>query len=174
MDTAPKPEPWWQQPVSRRQFILRVGWGLGYGSLLSWAMATLRYMFPNVLYEPSAVFKAGLPSAYEVGTVTTKWVREQRTWIIRNAQGIYALWARCTHLGCTPNWFDNERRFKCPCHGSNFNIDGDVIAGPAPKPLFRAAVSLAEDGQLQIDKAQLENRPGKREGGAFFLPYKSA
>ena len=73
----------------------------------------------------------------------------------------------------TENWFEAEGRFKCPCHGSNFNKNGDVIAGPAPKPLWRCAVQLADDGQLFIDKGRLENRPGTREQGEFFLPMKA-
>lgn len=154
--------------ISRRQF-LRAGWAFVWMFLGGWALATLRYLFPNVLYEPPTAFTAGLPEEYAVG-VNTKWVKEQRTWIVRTARGFYALWARCTHLGCTPNWFDVERRFKCPCHGSNFSVEGDVLAGPAPKPLFRCAIRLADDGQLLIDKGRLENQPGRRDRGDFFLP----
>ena len=95
--------------------------------------------------------------------------KEQRVWIIRDEKGLYALWARCTHLGCTPNWFPAEVRFKCPCHGSNYNVDGDVIAGPAPKPLWRCAVDVTPDGDLVVDKSQMENRPGFRDRGAFHV-----
>jgi hypothetical protein len=49
-----------------------------------------------------------------------------------------------------------------------------VIAGPAPKPLWRCAIRLADDGQLVIDKGRLENRHGMREHGEFFLPYRAA
>jgi len=92
-------------------------------------------------------------------------------WIVRSAQGIYALWARCTHLGCTPNWFISEMRFKCPCHGSNYNPAGDVLAGPAPKPLWRCRVEITATGDLVIDKAILENRAGVREKAPFFAEY---
>jgi len=49
-----------------------------------------------------------------------------------------------------------------------------VIAGPAPKPLWRCAIQLADDGELLIDKGHLENRSGTRDTGEFFLPYQAA
>ena len=159
--------------VTRRKFLLQAGWGFFYAFLGGWALSSLRYLFPNIRYEPPAIFKAGTPDEYAVGTVSDRWKKEQRTWIIRTSQGFYAVWARCTHLGCTPSWFDTEQRFKCPCHGSNFNIKGDVIAGPAPKPLWRCAVALDADGQLVVDKGRLENRAGLREKGEYFLPYEA-
>jgi cytochrome b6-f complex iron-sulfur subunit len=164
---------WLDEQVGRRQFLLKAGWGFFWLFLGGWLLSNLRYLFPNVLYEPRLSFKAGRPDEYPLG-VSNKWKKDQRVWIVRQEQGFYCLWARCTHLGCTPNWFDAEGRFKCPCHGSNFNRDGDVIAGPAPKPLWRCAIQLADDGQLVVDKARLENRRESREGGEFFLPYQSA
>jgi cytochrome b6-f complex iron-sulfur subunit len=96
-------------------------------------------------------------------------MKEHRVWIVHSNKGIYALFGKCTHLGCTPNWFEAEKRFKCPCHGSNFDVQGNVIAGPAPKPLFRAQISLSDDGQILVDKGRLENNPDKREGKGFIL-----
>ena len=159
--------------LGRRQFLLTSGWAFFWVFLGGWLLSNLRFLFPNVLYEPTLTFKAGKPDEYPLG-VSEKWKKTQRAWIIRKESGFYCFWARCTHLGCTPNWFDAEGRFKCPCHGSNFNKDGDVIAGPAPKPLWRCAIRLADDGQLIIDKGHLENQPGPREQGEFFLPYRNA
>ena len=163
---------WWEERLSRREFLLKAGWAFFYLFLGGWLLSNLRYLFPNVLYEPSLLFKAGKPEEFSVG-ISEKWKKAQRAWIVRTPQGFYCLWARCTHLGCTPNWFDAENRFKCPCHGSNYNINGDVLAGPAPKPLWRCAIRVADDGQLVIDKGRLENRPGVREKGDFFLPMKA-
>lgn len=160
------------QQVTRRDFLRLVGWGSFVAVLSGAGLSTLRFLVPNVLYEPPSRFKIGLPDDYPVNTVSTKWLRQHRVWIVRTPDGLYAFWARCTHLGCTPNWFDQEQRFRCPCHGSNFNMQGDVLAGPAPKPLFRVAIGLADDGQIMIDKARLENRPGPRDQGEFFLSYK--
>ena len=173
-EAASRPTLWAQleERFGRRQFLLKAGWAFFYVFLGGWLLSNLRFLFPNVLYEPSLNFKAGKPEEYPLG-VSEKWKKAQRAWIIRTPDGFYCLWARCTHLGCTPNWFDAEGRFKCPCHGSNFNVQGDVLAGPAPKPLWRCALQVGPDGQLLVDKGHLENRPGVREQGDFFLPLKA-
>jgi cytochrome b6-f complex iron-sulfur subunit len=184
MDPAPAPQGTPAQPPARpanlwqaledrfgrRQFLLKAGWGFFWVFLGGWLLSNLRYLFPNILYEDKLSFKAGKPEEYAVG-ISERWKKSQRAWVVRTEKGFYCFWARCTHLGCTPNWFEAEGRFKCPCHGSNFNRDGDVIAGPAPKPLWRCALAIADDGQLVVDKGRLENRPGTREQGEFFLPF---
>lgn len=155
--------------MTRRDFL----W-TAYGTLAAFlgvvSAAGARFFFPNVIYEPSQKFNAGPASSYDVG-VSTKWLSEQRVWIIRTSKGFYALWARCTHLGCTPNWFNDQNRFKCPCHGSNFSRDGDVIAGPAPQPLWRTKIELAKTGDLIIDKAFLANKQGPRDETPYFAEF---
>ena len=156
--------------VTRRRFLVFVGWG-SFGAFWgSIVLATLRFLFPRILYEPSPRFQAGKPGDYQVGEVSTRFKEAQRVWLIRNADGLYALSAICTHLGCTPNWFATEERFKCPCHGSNFLMDGTNVAGPAPVPLYRAAIALDLAGTIEVDKSQQENQPGKRDQPPFFLP----
>lgn len=155
--------------ISRRGFLGKLGIYSFFAYLGGSALATLRFLFPNVLYEPSTTFRAGSPDEYSAGSVSTRWMKEHRVWIVHSNKGIYALFGKCTHLGCTPNWFEAEKRFKCPCHGSNFDVQGNVIAGPAPKPLFRAQISLSDDGQILVDKGRLENNPDKREGKNFLL-----
>lgn len=168
---APKPAPKPAADMTRGDFLW-AGWAALVGFLGAFGAATARFMFPNVIYEPSQKFNAGPAKNYDLG-VSTKWLNEQRVWIIRTEKGFYALWARCTHLGCTPNWFADQNRFKCPCHGSNYTTAGDVIAGPAPKPLWRAKIELAATGDLIIDKAALENKPGSREKAPYFADYNS-
>lgn len=155
------------EPVKRRNFLL-VGWGAVAAFLAGSTAASIRFMIPNVLYEPSRKFNAGSAKDFPMG-VSTLWFKKQRVWVIRSKKGLYALWARCTHLGCTPNWFLDQKRFRCPCHGSNFSPDGDVISGPAPKPLWRCKVEIAASGDLLIDKAALENRPGLRDKAPYFI-----
>jgi cytochrome b6-f complex iron-sulfur subunit len=99
--------------------------------------------------------------------------KSQRVWMIRTPEGLYALIAICTHLGCTPNLFASEERFKCPCHGSVFLFDGTNVAGPAPVPLYRATIALELGGNILVDKSQRENRPGPRDKPPFFLPLSS-
>ncbi len=76
--------------------------------------------------------------------------------LVRRDDGaFYALLAICTHLGCTPNWFSAENKFKCPCHGSGFKRDGTNFEGPAPRPLDRIKLSLSSEGLLVVDKGQI-------------------
>ena len=139
---------------SRREFFSLAGWA---GFLASQGLSTLyfaRLLFPRVLFEPSPVFKAGNPSDYTVGEVSTKWVKDQRVWIVRDDEGIYVIFALCTHLGCTPRWLKSENKYKCPCHGSGFTKQGLNFEGPAPRPLERLKIALAPDGQIIIDKSK--------------------
>ncbi len=165
-ETSTTPEPSLEQPdLTRRSFLLW-GWGAFLAFLAASAGSFLRYFLPNVLYEPSQKFRAGKAADYPLGVTIDK---AHRVWIIRNDKGLYAMWARCTHLGCTPNWFPAESRFRCPCHGSNYTVQGDVIAGPAPKPLWRVQVVQTPQGDLMVDKGIMENRPGFRDKVPFFI-----
>jgi cytochrome b6-f complex iron-sulfur subunit len=115
--------------------------------------ATVRFLFPNVLFEPPTRFKAGDPSTYPPG-VDERWKEKFGVWIVRSRSAIYALVAVCTHLGCTPNWLAAQNKFKCPCHGSGYYISGINFEGPTPRPLERAQISLSpEDGQIVVDKS---------------------
>jgi cytochrome b6-f complex iron-sulfur subunit len=140
---------------SRRDFFTRLGWG-GFGifgglSLLGF----VRSAFPRVLFQPPATFKAGNISDYAIGEVSEKYKQDQRVWIVREETGVYAIFAKCTHLGCTPRWLATEAKFKCPCHGSGFFKSGLNFEGPAPRPLDRFKIFVGEDGQLVVDKAQV-------------------
>ena len=159
-----------EEQRTRRRLLSFLGWSSFASFCGGVSIGSLRFFFPRILYEPAQQFIAGKPEDYQVGEVSTRMKKEQRVWMIRNEQGIYALISVCTHLGCTPIWHSNENRIKCPCHGSNFLVDGQNIAGPAPSPLFRAAVSLDLAGNIVVDKSQKENRPGKRDEPPFVLP----
>lgn len=130
-----------------------MGWGgMGVVGGLG-VIGFIRSAFPRVQFQPPSTFKAGLPSDYAVGEVSEKYKQEYRVWIVREEEGIYAVFAKCTHLGCTPRWLGTENKFKCPCHGSGFYKDGLNFEGPAPRPLDRFEISMAEDGQLVVDKS---------------------
>jgi cytochrome b6-f complex iron-sulfur subunit len=159
---------------TRRRFMTWVGWGSFVSFFGGVTLASLRFFFPRVLYEPSQRFQAGKPDDYQVGEVSARMKEEHRVWIIRNNEGMYALIAVCTHLGCTPIWHPAEHRIKCPCHGSNFLIDGQNVAGPAPVPLFRASIELDLAGNIVVDKSRQANQPGTRDQPPFFLPLPKA
>ena len=166
-----------------RRFFLRL-FGIGAILVTAWvafsaacavALAgTVRFMFPNVLTEPPSKFKIGSPGDYPPESVSTKWKAKFGIWVVNTTyngqQEVYALRTVCTHLGCTPNWLDTERKFKCPCHGSGFYVTGINFEGPAPRPLERYAIRLAEDGQLEVDKSRLfQQELGQWEDTASFV-----
>ncbi|HEV3204051.1 MAG TPA: Rieske (2Fe-2S) protein [Gemmataceae bacterium] len=143
----------------RRFFLLALfgswfvgGWTAFSLSMVGMLLGTIRFLYPNVLAEPPSKFKVGDPKQFEEGKVVERF-KDQGTWIVRYQGEIYALSTTCTHLGCTPNWLEREGKFKCPCHGSGFKITGVNFEGPAPRPLERWAVGIAEDGQLFVDKS---------------------
>jgi cytochrome b6-f complex iron-sulfur subunit len=144
------------EPMQRREFIKwsAVGWTAflavigGYGTLI------LRYLFPNVLFEPKQSFRAGRPEDYTPGEISERFKDRFGVWIVRDSEKIYALATICTHLGCTPNWLPNEKKFKCPCHGSGFYSTGIHFEGPAPRPLERYKIVLGDDGEIEIDKTK--------------------
>jgi cytochrome b6-f complex iron-sulfur subunit len=136
---------------SRRDFFGRLGWAGFIVVALSSLLAAMRSAFPRVLFAPDTTFKAGFIEDFVIGEVSEKFKSEYRVWIVRQAEGIYALYAKCTHLGCTPRWLTAENKFKCPCHGSGFYQSGVNFEGPAPRPLERVRVARADDGQLVVD-----------------------
>ncbi len=142
--------------MDRRTFLswFGVAW-ITFAAATTGALSiVLRFLFPNVVFEPPTSFKAGFPDDYEVGVVDERWKEKFGVWLIRVAEGIYALSTICTHLGCTPNWLGGENKFKCPCHGSGFYKTGINFEGPAPRPLERYRISLADDGQILVDKSK--------------------
>ena len=155
---------------SRRDVFGRFAWSLFAAFSGISLLAALRSAFPRVLFTPPSSFKAGLPTDFAIGEVSEKYKKEQRVWIIRDEEGLYALFAKCTHLGCTPRWLTAENKFKCPCHGSGFYRDGVNFEGPAPRPLERARIILADDGQILVDKSvKFQQEKGEWENPESFL-----
>ncbi len=172
---APKPK----APMPRRSFLswMTLAWTAFTASMLAALTATGRFMFPNVLFEPPPTFKAGFPNEIQVGQVDERFKQKYAVWLVRtaydqyaNASGIFALSTVCTHLGCTPNWLEAEQKFKCPCHGSGYYKTGVNFEGPTPRPLERYAISLADDGQILVDKSRkFQQEKGEWSNPAAFL-----
>jgi cytochrome b6-f complex iron-sulfur subunit len=146
--------------VPRRAVLswMSVAWAAFAASTAATLAATGRFMFPNVLFEPPAMFKAGPPSDIQVGQVDERFKQKFGVWLVKDVDpetgdlGIFALSTVCTHLGCTPDWLQSAQKFKCPCHGSGYTKDGINFEGPTPRPLERYAIWLGEDGQIVVDK----------------------
>ncbi len=106
----------------------------------------------------------------KVGQVDERFKQRFAVWLVRDAEGIYALSTVCTHLGCTPNWLEAEQKFKCPCHGSGYYKSGVNFEGPTPRPLERFTISLADDGQILVDKSRkFQQEKGEWSNPASFL-----
>lgn len=143
----------------RRNFVVKfitspfaVAWAAFIATMAAWLGGTTRFMYPNVLSEPPSKVRVGPPSNFEEGKVNESF-KDRNMWIVRYQGKIYALSTTCTHLGCTPNWLEADKKFKCPCHGSGFYITGVNFEGPAPRPLERWAIA-EEEGQLVVDKSK--------------------
>ena len=163
------------ESITRRHFCSFVGLGALSTASMGSGVAFVQYASPNVLFEPAISFKAGSPDGYGQG-VDERWKQKQKVWIVTTNDGLYALVAICTHLGCTPNWVAEEGTFRCPCHGSVFSVEGDVLAGPAPVPLYRAPVHVDETGELVVGTGLLgygrpeqENRPEERSAPTYVV-----
>jgi cytochrome b6-f complex iron-sulfur subunit len=145
-----------QTDMNRKGFIswLSLGWLTFAAATGGFFVSMIRFLFPNVLFEPPQSFKIGFPNEFEPGKVNINYKKKYNIWVVRNDEGIYALSTVCTHLGCTPNWLGTEQKFKCPCHGSGFRSTGINFEGPAPRPLERFMIYLADDGQIVVDKTK--------------------
>jgi cytochrome b6-f complex iron-sulfur subunit len=137
--------------VPRRGFFqLTLGWLAGSFAVVASAAGAVRFLVPNVLFEPSLRFKAGKPEDYPDGSVT--FLEEERVFLVRQGNTFRCLSATCTHLGCTVNRADHG--YHCPCHGSVFDDQGAVKGGPAPRALEWFQVTLSKDDRLLVDKDQ--------------------
>jgi len=152
---------------------------IGFGSMITAAglssLVLARFFFPNLLVEPPSQFKVGFPGDFAADTVATKFKAQFGIWVVNaeyeGQRQIFALKSVCTHLGCTPNWLEAEQKFKCPCHGSGFYKDGINFEGPAPRPLERYAISVADDGQVAIDKSKtFQEQVGQWGDSSSYVP----
>jgi len=137
------------EPSSRRDFMGRLGAGACAIAAAGSGIVTLDYLEPKVLFEPPTAFRAGSPMDYSEGTV--RFAKEQKAYVIGGAAGIYAVSAVCTHLGCITRYVSDENVIACPCHGSRFDLEGNVIHGPAPRALPWLEVRSDASGTLVVD-----------------------
>lgn len=144
---------------TRRDILLGASWAtfaVGFGAVPTVLFG--RFMMPNVLEEPDPKVRCGKLANYEamqVGEVNEdfKTAKPSGFWIVREDDRIAALSIVCTHLGCVPNWLPNDKKFKCPCHGSGYDVHGVNFEGPTPRPLERFNIYL--DGtEVVVDRSK--------------------
>lgn len=148
----------------RRQIV----WLAITGFLTTCFLMFVRFFLPRSITEPSSIFKIGFPGDYALG-VDTKYQQAYRIWVDKTSDRLFVVYARCTHLGCTPDWKPSENKFKCPCHGSGYDSEAINFEGPAPRPMDRAHVELDAEGQIVVDVSKLYKWP-KGEKNEFNDP----
>ena len=136
----------------------RIVWASVAAALTTFFLMFVRFFLPRSILEPSSTFRIGSPNDYALG-VDTKWQQQYRIWVTRTSDRLFVIYARCTHLGCTPDWKASENKFKCPCHGSGYDSEGINFEGPAPRPMDRAKVGLDAEGQVVVDVGTLYEWP---------------
>lgn len=132
-----------------------VGWVALASAVSLGVAAVVRFLAPTTPELREKSFLAGRLADFPIGHVETKYRRRHGVWIVRGDDcggkpNVFALRGVCTHLGCLTDWDAERRRFCCPCHGSEFAVDGRVVAGPAPRPLDRCEVRIRDDGTMEI------------------------
>jgi cytochrome b6-f complex iron-sulfur subunit len=151
----------------------RLVWATVAAFLTAWFVAFFRFFLPRTLFEPATTFKIGYPEEYGLG-VDTKYQQKYRIWAVRTPDRMFVIYARCTHLGCTPDWKPSENKFKCPCHGSGYDSEGVNFEGPAPRPMDRAHVERSADGQILVDVSRLyqwpKGQPSQFNDDGAYLP----
>ena len=142
--------------LNRREFLsfLTLGWIAFTAACAGLVSLALRFTYPNVNFEPEMEFLAGFPNDYDRG-VDERWKTIYGVWIVKMEGKLFALSNICTHLGCIPNWLPAESKFKCPCHGSGYYMNGVNFEGPAPRPLERYRISFNEEGKILVDKTKV-------------------
>ncbi len=137
------------QRIGRRRFLLGV-WGAAFAAMLGEAGIALLKMAQPIVGEGAfgGQIRAGRVEEFGVGSVS--YLRAGRFFLVRLEAGFLALSQTCTHLGCSVPWVEAEQRFHCPCHGSIFTTTGEVVGGPAPRPLDLFPIEIVS-GEVFVD-----------------------
>ncbi len=134
-----------KKSINRREF-LNLAWLASLGFLLV-DIGGMSYLFALPRFKEGefggvlTIGKVGdLPPVDSAPTNLPK----VKLWIANSDKGVMALYKVCTHLGCLYNWNNQEGKFICPCHGSQFQLNGTYIQGPAPRSLDRFLVQVVD------------------------------
>ncbi len=130
--------------ITRRDFLKLAGEGiLGVCAMLGLG-GLLQYLAHPAVDGAPTEFDLGLATDYPPGSRTP--VPEANAILFHTASGFQALSLVCTHLGCSVNL--SGEGFACPCHNSHYDLNGNVIQGPATRPLQRLEVKVSSQGRL--------------------------
>ncbi len=137
--------------ITRRRFCQATGASACALAAGGTGILSIDFLRPRVLFEPPTGFSLGPPEAVDAGAVIAE--ERHRVFVIRLKDGFRALSSVCTHLGCITRYHPDENLIACPCHGSRFSLDGEVLSGPAPRPLHWLQMGVSEKGVITVDTA---------------------
>ncbi|NOX60591.1 MAG: ubiquinol-cytochrome c reductase iron-sulfur subunit [Chloroflexi bacterium] len=142
--------------VTRREFFGAI-FGLSLVAMMAQFGSVLARFLEPVIEEGAfgTVVRAGRVEEFEVGSVN--YFRQARFYLVRLEDGFLAEYRKCTHLGCVVPWIEEEGIFNCPCHSSLFTKEGEVISGPAPRPLDLFPIEI-RDGVIYVDTGTIIER----------------
>lgn len=142
--------------ITRRQFFL-YAWAATALALLGEGVGVLfDFLRPRV--EEGAFgsrIRVGKVEDFPVGSVT--YFKQSQFYLVHLEGGFLALYRVCTHLGCIVPWQEEQQRFWCPCHAGVFNMKGEVLAGPPPRPMDLFPVEIV-GGEIVIDTGRTVQR----------------
>ena len=150
--------------LQRRSFLKWLWTGLGLVVLVEFIWVGLSFLRPRRRRADDAaqLLVCGPVDDFAPGSVTA--FPAGGFYLSRLADGGFlALHRECTHLGCTVPWSADKRRFVCPCHASTFDITGQVLAPPAPRPLDLLPVRI-ENGIVKVDTSRRIKRASFESG----------
>ena len=154
--------------ASRKDFMNIVWGAAGVVAAAELTLAGLRFLSPRVTSgEFGGTFNMGSYQEIPPGSVTP--VELGRFYLVRLEDGGFlAVYRRCTHLGCAVPFEQSSRKFVCPCHGSEFTAEGDVLNQPATRPLDLFELTINDDGEILVDT----RKPIERDQiGPEFITY---
>jgi cytochrome b6-f complex iron-sulfur subunit len=151
--------PSFQQTSNRRNFTRNAVLGASLLNLGVLGAGFLRFFWPNktgAFGSDIVVDKAdvppvnGVPYRYAPG----------KFYLVHNEDGVMAFYWKCPHLGCTVPWIEGEQLFRCPCHGSMFDYNGELVGGPAPRSMDQMETAVV-DGNIVVSTGKL--RPARSD-----------
>ncbi|HZO31992.1 MAG TPA: ubiquinol-cytochrome c reductase iron-sulfur subunit [Chloroflexota bacterium] len=155
---------------SRRTLLRFAGWGTLLALVGQWLTGFGVFFWPKKVGAFGGEILGGAVDELKVGDV--KMLQAGKCYLSRVPEGVLALWWKCPHLGCTVPWkpedptmddLASKGRFNCPCHGSLYDRYGNIIAGPAPRPMYLFKTSI-RDGKIYIDTNPTEAEQRARAG----------
>ena len=145
---------------SRRSFLNTLWVVLGGLALVEVAALVLAFFQPKKTREKEGesvgIVEAGAVDKFTLNSVTA-FVRGKFYLARLEDGGFLALSRKCTHLGCTVPWSSKDMKFVCPCHASVYDIRGEVVSAPAPRPLDLHPVFI-ENNIVKVDTNKVNKR----------------